>query len=165
MSTLTLAPLQTLRHCGLNNATLHDYHYEVFFSVNFWWGTSGETSLRAERTLTTRKHIDLTNHITVAGWESRNCLSPAHLCQYNTFQRTSTSKNSTFFFINSMILNLKIRGWTLFRWVVHPPKIIHSSWIRVNQMIHWKDPTQTSKPFMIWTLLLLALDFLRTTKS
>ncbi len=96
---LTLAPLQTLRHCGLNNATLHDYHYEVFFSVNFWWGTSGETSLRAERTLTTRKHIALTNHITVAGWESRNCLSPAHLCQYNTFQRTSTSKNSTFFLL------------------------------------------------------------------
>ncbi len=145
MSTLTLAPLQTLRHCRLNNATLHDYHYKVFFSVHFWWGTSGETSLGAERTLTTRKHIALTN-ITVAGWESRNCLSPAHLCQYNTFRRTLQARFTcfriqdykwemyllnNFFLINSIILNLKIRGWILFRWVVHPlPK---------NQMIHWKD--------------------------
>lgn len=82
-----LSPLQTLtaglimQHCAIIITFF-------FFSVNFWWGTSGETSLRAKRTLTTRKHIALTNHITVAGWERRNCLSPAHLCKCNPLQGT-----------------------------------------------------------------------------
>lgn len=134
MSTLTLTPLQTLRNCRLNNATLRDYHYVFFFSVNFWWGTSGETSLRAKRTLTTRKHIALTNHITMTGWERRNSLSPAHLCKYNALQGTLPVR-FTFFRLyvykwdTYLFSNRKIRERTLFRWIVDPQMRILSSFI------------------------------------
>lgn len=134
MSTLTLTPLQTLRNCRLNNATLRDYHYVFFFSVNFWWGTSGETSLRAKRTLTTRKHIALTNHITMTGRERRNSLSPAHLCKYNDLQGTLPVR-FTFFRLyvykwdTYLFNNRKIREWALFRWIVDPQMRILPSFI------------------------------------